>query len=500
MSEVTAEKLSQRIIDSGLVEGRQLESIWSELGTREVTADQFTSLLLRREMLTNFQLTRLIKGERGGYFYGHYKVLYLTGTGTFARVYRAVDQRTGKVVAVKVLRKRFRDDKVMTEQFLREGEIGSRLRHPNIVPILEVSKNISAPFLVMDFVEGWNLREFIKVRKKFTPAEAIRITIDILQGLSYAAEQGMSHRDLKLSNVLISSRGRARLVDFGLAAIKSSETIKDDDSPNARTIDYAGLERASGCHNNDPRSDLFFVGCILYHMASGAAPLAETRDRIQRLSVQRYQNIKPIMQHDPKLPQALVLFVGKATELSVEKRFSTPNEMLEEAKKVQRRIEAGDVAAADAVAAAAAGEVVSLPVPPPMLEQEGVARTVMIVESKKEAQDLLREKLKRHGYRVLVFSDPHRALTRFEEDDKRPADCVLFSTVSLGRPALEAFNKFGLHPSSKDVPAILFVDEKQNDLVKAAALAEHRVLLSMPLKVRELRDTLLKLLAEPQAA
>jgi tRNA A-37 threonylcarbamoyl transferase component Bud32/uncharacterized protein (DUF302 family) len=500
MSEVTAEKLSQRIIDSGLVEGRQLESIWSELGTREVTADQFTSLLLRREMLTNFQLTRLIKGERGGYFYGHYKVLYLTGTGTFARVYRAVDQRTGKVVAVKVLRKRFRDDKVMTEQFLREGEIGSRLRHPNIVPILEVSKNISAPFLVMDFVEGWNLREFIKVRKKFTPAEAIRITIDILQGLSYAAEQGMSHRDLKLSNVLISSRGRARLVDFGLAAIKSSETIKDDDSPNARTIDYAGLERASGCHNNDPRSDLFFVGCILYHMASGAAPLAETRDRIQRLSVQRYQNIKPIMQHDPKLPQALVLFVGKATELSVEKRFSTPNEMLEEAKKVQRRIEAGDVAAADAVAAAAAGEVVSLPVPPPMLEQEGVARTVMIVESKKEAQDLLREKLKRHGYRVLVFSDPHRALTRFEEDDKRPADCVLFSTVSLGRPALEAFNKFGLHPSSKDVPAILFVDERQNDLVKAAALAEHRVLLSMPLKVRELRDTLLKLLAEPQAA
>src|SRR5688572_26481490 len=211
MSEVTAEKLSQRIIDSGLLDGRQLEAVWSELGTREVTADQFTSLLLRRELLTNFQLSRLIKGDRGGYFYGHYKVLYLTGTGTFARVYRAVDQRTGKVVAVKVLRKRFRDDKVMTEQFLREGEIGARLRHPNIVPILEVSKNLAAPFLVMDFVEGWNLREFIKVRKKFTPQEAVRITIDILQGLAYAAEQGMSHRDLKLSNVLISSRGRARL-------------------------------------------------------------------------------------------------------------------------------------------------------------------------------------------------------------------------------------------------------------------------------------------------
>ncbi len=500
MSEVTAEKLSQRIIDSGLLDGRQLESIWSELGTREVTAEQFTSLLLRREMLTNFQLSRLIKGDRGGYFYGHFKVLYLTGSGTFARVYRAVDQRTGKVVAVKVLRKRFRDDKVMTEQFLREGEIGARLRHPNIVPILEVSKNLSAPFLVMDFVEGWNLREFIKVRKKFSPAEAIRIVVDILQGLAYAAEQGMSHRDLKNSNVLISSRGRARLVDFGLAAIKSTETIKDDDSPNARTIDYAGLERASGCRNNDPRSDLFFVGCILYHMASGVAPLYETRDRIQRLSVQRYQNIKPIIQHDPSLPQALVLFVSKATELSVEKRFTTPMEMLEEAKKVQRRIEAGDIAASDALAAAAAGEGAPAPVLPPLLEQEGATRTVMIVESKIEAQDLLRERLKKHGYRVLIFSDPLRALTRFEDAERLPADCVLFSTVNLGRSALEAFNKFGVQAATKDVPAILFVDQKQTDFVKSATLSEHRVLLSMPLKVRELRDTLLKVLGEPPVA
>lgn len=500
MSEVTAEKLSQRIIDSGLLDGRQLESVWSELGTREVTLDQFKSLLLRRELLTNYQVDRLIKGERAGYFYGHYKVLYLTGSGTFARVYRAVDLRSGKVVALKVLRKRFRDDKVMTEQFLREGEIGAKLRHPNIVPILEVSKNLKAPYLVMDFVEGWNLREFIKVRKKFTPSEAIRIVVDILQGLVFAAEHGMSHRDLKLSNVLISSRGRARLVDFGLAAIKSTETIKDDDSPNARTIDYAGLERASGCHNNDPRSDLFFVGCILYHMASGAPPLYETRDRIQRLSVQRYQNIKPILQHDPTLPQSLVMLVTKALELSPEKRFTTPAEMLEEAKRVQRRIEAGDVAAADAAAAASANESAAPVVPPVVFEQEGALRTIMIVESKIEAQDLLRERLKKHGYRVLIFSDPQRALTRFEDADQRPADCVLFSTVNLGRPALDAFNQFGLAPATKDVPAILFIDQKQSDLGKSASLGEHRALLSMPLKVRELREMLLRLLGEPKPA
>jgi len=497
MSDMTAEKLGQRITDAGLLDSRQLEAVWGELGTREVTLDQFTSLLMRRELLTNFQLDRLIKGERSGYFYGHYKVLYLTGTGTFARVYRAVENETARVVAVKVLRKRFRDDGVMTEQFLREGQIGAGVRHPNIVPIYEVSSNPNAPYLVMEFVEGRNLREMVKVRKKLTPAESMRITIDVLTGLAYAAEKGMSHRDLKLSNVLITSKGRAKLVDFGLAAIRSTETVKDDDSPNARTIDYAGLERASGCRANDPRSDLFFVGCMLYHMVSGVPPMYETRDRIQRLSISRYQNIKPILQVDPTVPRAIATFVTKAIELSTDKRYSKPNEMLEDAKKVQARVEAGDVADAEAAAtAAASGEVVPM-APAKPVEMEGADRTIMIVESRMEMQDVFREKLKKYGYRVLVFSDPARAIARIEDSPTKLVDCILFSTLALGDEALEAFNKFGSNDVTKKIPAILFVDPKQSELIQGARLSDKRVLVSMPLKVRELRETLTKLLEEP---
>lgn len=523
MAEITAEKLGQRIIDAGLLDAHQMESIWGELGTREVSLAQYTSLLMRREMLTTLQLDRLTKGERGGYFYGNYKVLYLTGTGTFARVYRAVDKTNGKVVAVKVLRKRFREDQEMTEQFLREGNIGSKLRHPNVVPIYEVSNNPNAPYLVMEFVEGQNLREFVKMRKRLAPIESLKIIIDILTGLAYAAETGMCHRDLKLSNVLISSKGRAKLVDFGLAAIRSSETIKDDDSPNARTIDYAGLERASGCRTNDPRSDLYFVGCMLYHLVTGVAPLFETRDRIQRLSISRYQNIKPILQVDSSVPRAIASFVTKAIELNPDKRFTTPTEMLEEAKRVLKRVEDGDAAdlatadalAAENLAATAAGPKVSTtadgkvvvsaaPKPAPIrpdipVEQEGASRTVMLVESKMEMQDLLREKLKKYGYRVLIFSDPERALARFEDSDKKLADCALFSAVSLADEALEAFNKFGTTPATKGVPAVLFADAKQTEIIKAAKLSASHVLLAMPLKVRELREMLLKLLATPVA-
>jgi serine/threonine-protein kinase len=485
MSDITPERLAQRIVDSGLLDARQMESIWSELGTREVTLDQFTSLLLRREQLTNYQLDRLLKGERGGYFYGDYRVLYLVGTGTFARVYRAVNRATNKIVAVKVLRKRFRDDAAATDQFLREGQIGVQLRHPNIVPIYEVSADPS-PYIVMEFVEGRNLREFTKIRKKLEPLESLKLAIDIISGLAYAAEKGMTHRDLKMSNVLVTSRGRAKLVDFGLASVQT----KDDDISNPRTIDYAGLERASGVRNNDPRSDLFFAGCILYNMLTGVPPLAETRDRIQRLSVSRYQSIKPIYELAAELPRRLITFVTRALELNPERRFGSPAEMLDEAKRMLVKLEAGDTGDAETTESTTSRSSADKPTS----DMEGHSKTVLVIESKVQMQDLLRDRLKKHGYRVLVFSDPARAIGRFQEGEPPPADCVIFCTSELGDYAVESFNRFGASEITRSIPAILFVDQHHGELIKEASLADHRVVLTMPMKMRELRETLLKML------
>jgi serine/threonine-protein kinase len=118
----------------------------------------------------------------------------------------------------------------------------------------------------------------------------------------------------------------------------------------------------------------------------------------------------------------------------------------------------------------------------------------MVIESKADLQDLMREKLKSRGYRVLVFSNPERALQRFENDDNSPADCVIFSAPELGNDALEAFNRFASDEKTKNVPAILLVDRKQQFIIRGANMAPHRLMLAMPLKVRELRIALLKLL------
>ncbi len=485
MVELSAEQIAQRAFDLNLIDERQLQDVWRQVGSRQVSGVEFQQLLLRRELLTNFQTDKLVQGDRNGFFYGDYKVLYLIGTGTFARVYRACHKDTGEIVAVKVLRRRFADVPEQADRFYREGEMGATLKHPNIVPITEVYSRGDLHFLVMEFVEGRNLREFIKIRKKFDPGQATRLVADVAAGLGYAFMRGICHRDLKMSNILVSSKGTAMLVDFGLAA--EGQTSDDaTNSPNPRTIDYAGLERATSVRKDDSRSDIYFLGCIYYHMLTGKPPLYETRDRIQRLSKGRFQEIAPIAQVDPELPRYITAIVNRAMELNVDERYQTPTEMLADLRAAMEKLNEPYVPPPE-VEEAPKPAAVAAPAPP--------KHTLMFVESNVPLQNVLRERLKNKGYRVLVTQDPERALSRFA-DGSRAADCVIFSTSELGEPALEAFNRFGESEATRPIPAVLLLGEHQQDWKKRAKLNSHRIVMSMPIKLRELREVLARLVPE----
>ncbi len=462
----TAEAIAQRCIDLDLLTPAQVHDAWQRLGGSDVSVDEFTQHLIRRELLTSFQTTRLLRGDSKGYFYGNYRVLYLVGTGSFARVYRAEDRDSGEQVALKVLRSRYSENPEHTGPFLREGRMGMQLRHPNIVPIYDVFSQGDTHFLTMGFVEGRNLREFLKIRKRIEPTEAIRLMLDVARGLTYAAEQGVSHRDMKLTNVLVSSRGDAKLVDFGLAA--ASEEMTDEalaQFPNPRTIDYAGLERCTGVRKDDARSDIYFFGCMLYHMLSGVSPLVESRNRVKRLARSRFEEVTPIETEVPDLPPSLARLVGKAMDLNPHHRHQTPRELLTELDAVQEKVTA-ELAAAR--------------------EQPREQRVVMIVENNPQMQEILRERLKKHGYRVLMVSNPYRALQRFE--DACPARCVVFCAESIGHDAVVGFNKLGGGVGTQSMPAILLLDEDQTDWTREAEIDTHRQVMVMPVTMKQLRE------------
>ncbi|MFN6399869.1 MAG: protein kinase domain-containing protein [Planctomycetota bacterium] len=492
--EFTPRSLTQRCIDLELATPAQIDRLWGELRTDQVSLDEVKSHLLRKGIITNFQLERMLTGERLGYYYGPYKVLYMIGAGTFARVFRAVHRESGKVVAVKVLRRRHRDQVAQIEQFLREGRMGLELRHPNIVTIYDIVNDPRAPYLVMEFVEGETLREILKIRGNFEAIHALGIMHDICSGLDFAFQKGITHRDLKLSNVLVHSSGRCKLVDFGLAALadtSSPEAIAD--CPSARAIDYAALERGTAVRKGDHRSDIYFVGCIFYNIVSGRAPLTETRDRLMRLNVTRFVEIPSLNEVKPGLPDTIYAICNKAMEFSPEKRYQNPGQVLADVdsalKKLQREMES-PVPSPVGVAATKSESVEAIE-PEDVLEGQG--KTVMVVENRAELQDLLREKLKKRGYRVLVYSDPERALAKFSPDESNPANCLILSATNLGNDALDAFNRFVADEHTKHIPAILLVDPKQQHIVRGASTSDRHVLIPMPLKVRELREALVQL-------
>jgi serine/threonine-protein kinase len=487
----TAEQLAQRALDVNVVDDAQLQSVWSELGSTNVPLAPFQQSLLRRGLLTQYQLERLMRGDtRTGFFYGDYKVLYCVGAGTFARVFRAVHRVTGSMHAVKVLRSRYsnpsatdpktgRSNRPIIDLFRREGEIGSALKHPNIVEIQEVYSHGATHYIVMEFIEGRNLREFYRAKRRFQPLEAAEIMAGVMAGLNYAAQQGITHRDLKMSNVLLSSDGQPKLVDFGLAGLKEGEA-EVAEGFSRRTVLYAGLERATGVRIDDPRSDIFFVGTILYQMLSGVPALPDGKDRVQQAGRSLYRDIKPILELVPKLPLPFAMVVSKALEFDPERRYQTASDMLVELKLAIKRVKAAQEGGRAAVEEMTSSE---------GLDGQGQPRKLMIVASDVKIQDTLRELFKKNGYRVLVLSDPERVLSRFF-NDPLAADIVLFTTGTNGRSALEAFNRFSQEAVTRDIPAVLLLDESHLAWEEEAHVSRHRIVAKMPIKMRQLRESI----------
>ncbi len=440
-----------------------------ELLVRDAEPTDLLEALERKNYLTSFQVQRLRNGEFEGLVLGNYKLLYRNASGSFARVYRGCSVVNGQMVGVKVLRERWSNDPDTVLLFQREGEIGLRLKHKNIVPIYEVGREGRIHYITMEFVEGGNLRDFIKIRGRLEPAEACRYTLHMAEALAHALSQGVTHRDLKLTNVLLSSQGVAKLIDFGLAA-DDSVLKKVGEAGWAQALEYSTLEKHTGAPPNDPRSDLFFLGGILYELLAGTPPYPRTRSREERRDITRYQSIQPLARVAPKVPAPLVNIVERLQQIDPRARYQTPSQLIGDLRTIIRTLDVGLNHSDSSIAL-----------------EETVA-TVMCVEDRKKHQDWLREYLTRHGYRVLVLSDVERALGRLESN---PPDCVVLMGAAIGDRILDAFSRATRIGRKMSVACVAVLSESQAELKgEMNGDSSSAQILVQPIQLRDLRKAI----------
>lgn len=480
MQPQTAEQLAELAIDLGLVTSEEVQRAWSDAGGTSVPTDQFGATLLRRELITRYQLDRLLRGDRTGYFFGSAKILYQVGAGAFARVYRAQMRDSGDTVAVKVLRNRFSQDEDKCKEFRREGEMGRLLRHPNIVTIEDVGEANNTSYITMEFVEGQTLRDLVKKRGALEVLRAIDLMKQLCSGLEYAHKRGVTHRDLKGSNVLVSTMGAAKLADFGLAAVDKEygdEVLGRMHSP--RTVEYAALEKLTGMRNDNVRSDIYFMGALAYLALTGVSPLGDSRDRSARSDPRRFLEVVPLAKRAPDLPADVRETVTMMMHLEPLERYQSISDVL-------RVFE--ELAVAHAPGGKATKRKARASIAPTAVTSAGQAR-VMLVERSGQAQDTLRDFLSKLGYRVLVTENAQRALTRFSSTPF-PAEGIVFSASKLGSEALEAFNALTADPFYAKVPAVLLIGGRQTDLGEQANCDELRRVITSPIEKTTMQETL----------
>ena len=446
------------------------------------TGGQLVDRLLAAGELTDFQAAELRRGEMMYLAMGPFRPQYLLAAGSFARVFRGVDvsqppgsERHG--VAIKILRERWRERPGMVDMFRREGELGQRLTHRNIVPIWTVDTAHPVPHMTMEFVPGGDLRDFLKLRTRLDPPDAVRAGLDICRGLQYALQFGVAHRDLKLSNVLMSPSGESRLIDFGLAADES--LLDEAELHNA--LEYATLEKHAAAQygvpnppGGDPRSDLYLLGTILYELVSGEPPYPRTADRQERKQVTRYRNIRPLAEAFPDVPACVARVTMKLLSIDPRERYQTPAET---ATALQAALVELGEGGAVAGARTADGKTLS---------------TLLCVESRPKHQDVLREYFSKHGFRVLLLGDPERALSRL---DTNPPDVLVLMGDAIGP---EVVGHFQAAMSHARPPACVLVAPKAEADAAASLdpLPKTARVLTQPATTRELRKAVERCLAE----
>ena len=262
-----------------------------------------------------------------------YEIVEVIGAGGMAVVYKAIDQRLNRFVAVKILRDELARDEEFRARFQIEAQAVAMLSHPNIVSVYDVSHTAGVEYIVMELIEGVTLMQYMQKKGALSWKEAAHFSTQIAKALEHAHSKGIVHRDIKPQNIMILGDGTIRVADFGIAALESAQEQRSDQTVGS--VHYIAPEQARG-ETPDTRSDIYSLGVVMYEMLTGQMPYdGETAEQI---ALKHIAGVAvPPRQLNAEIPEELERITLKAMNADIRERYQSASELLTDLEEFRKQ-------------------------------------------------------------------------------------------------------------------------------------------------------------------
>lgn len=320
----------QTAVKSGLIASAKLEECWQAIPPEKRTAEAIDRRLARHcvnsGLITMWQAQQILTGRQHGLRIDRYVLQDLIGQGGMGRVYLARDTRLSRLVALKILSKERMSNERAVRRFRREGKVGAQLQHENLVRVYDEGEVGGMPYLVLEYISGRTVLQMINEQGRLAWSVAAELARQVSLGLEHLHQKGLLHRDVNPANIMVDRDGTAKLTDLGLAIDLDEEDEErvTRDGATVGTFDYISPEQARNPREIDVRSDIYSLGCSLYHMIAGRVPFPAP-SLPEKLLAHQSHAPEPLSQLVAGVPEELDAVVRKMMSKLPDDRYPRPS-------------------------------------------------------------------------------------------------------------------------------------------------------------------------------